>query len=287
MRVLLRAGIGFHVSIHDYMDDWAFGTRFGVERSRRMAAGADQLYAGAITRDAICQAMVDDLHARTGRNGSITRAGLEQEDFDYMSHEPEPPHDSIRIAYAGTIVAADEFALVAKALGQIRHQLPRPVTLEIFGNHSYRLQDWFNANWMRENGNLPALELSRALKQCDWGLSPMKLTDDDPRYNRFSLPTKFVSYLAAGLPIIVLGNPESTVVKMARRFAVGLCMTDGNLEKVSAQLFAALSESNPKSKYRGEILRCALAEFDARQMRATLHENFRKCASSRPGRSGN
>jgi hypothetical protein len=265
------------------MDDQGFGRRFGVERSRGMAAMADQLYAAATTRDAICRPMVDDLRARTGREGFINRAGLEQEDFDSLSHEPEAPGETIRIAYAGTIVAADEFALVARALGQIRQQLPRPATIELFGNHSYRAQSWFDAGWMKEHGNLPALELSQALKKCDWGLSPMRLADDDPRYNRFSLPTKFVGYLAAGLPVIVLGNPESTVVKMAQQYQVGLCATEGNLEKLSGQLLAILSEANPQSKYRAEIRRCALAEFDARRMRATLYENFRKCASVKPG----
>jgi glycosyltransferase involved in cell wall biosynthesis len=284
MRVLPGAGIGFHVSIHDYMDDRGFGMRFGAVRSRRIAAMAGQLYAAATTRDAIGREMVDDLRARTGRDGLITRAGLEQEDFDYLLREPEPQNDSIRIAYAGTIVAADEFALVATALGQIRRQLLRPVTLELFGNHSYRLQSWFDASWMKEHGSLPALELSRALKKCSWGLSPMRLADDDPRYNRFSLPTKFVSYLAAGLPVIVLGHPESTVVKMAQQYQTGLCVTEGNPEKLGAQLLAALSETNPRSKYRAEIQRCALAEFDARRMRAALYENFQTCASVFSGR---
>jgi len=287
MRVLPGAGIGFHVSMHDYMDDRGFGMRFGVERSRRLAAMADQLYAGATTRDAIGRAMLDDLRTRTGRDGLITRAGLEQEDFDYLSHETETQGESTRIAYAGTIVAANEFALVAKVLEQIRRQLPRPVTLEFFGDHSYRLESWFDASWMREHGSLPALELSQALKKCDWGLSPMRLADDDPRYNHFSLPTKFVSYLAAGLPIIVLGHPESTVVKMAQQYQAGLCVTEGNPEKLSAQLLEAFSKANPKQKYRAEIQRCALAEFDARRMRATLYSNFQTCAASKPDKGGN
>lgn len=75
-RALPRAGIGLHVSIHDYMDDWAYGARFGPPRSRRIAALADQLYAAATTCDAISQPMLEDLRARTGRDGLITRAGL-------------------------------------------------------------------------------------------------------------------------------------------------------------------------------------------------------------------
>jgi len=44
------------------------------------------------------------------------------------------------------------------------------------------------------------------------------------------------SYLATGLPVMELGHPESTVVKMAQQYQAGLCVTDGNPEKLNAQL---------------------------------------------------
>jgi hypothetical protein len=276
-RVLPQAGMAFHLSVHDYADTQAAVVRFGADRMKRMAAMAEQLFAAATTRDAICRALADDLRVRTSRDSSINHAGLEDEDFDYLAKTPETPGDSIRIAYAGTIIAAKTFAVFAPTLAQVRGRLSRPLTFEFFGDHSYRSQGWFDAGWMKEHGNLAAPELSRALKECAWGFAPMELTDDNPRYNRFSLPTKFVSYLAAGLPIITLGHPESTVVKMASEYDVGLCAASA--ETLGAPLFAALSAANPKSKYRGEIQRCALAEFDARRMRAALYGNFRKCAS--------
>lgn len=276
-RVLPQAGRGFHVSIHDYADTQPAIARFGAVRMKKMAALAEQLFAAATARDVICQTMVDDLRARIGRDSSVNRAGLEQEDLDYLSGDVPPPGNSIRIAYAGTIIAQKTFGAFVKALGQIRNRLPSPLTLDFFGDHSYRSQDWFAPDWMKEHGNLDAAGLSRALKECLWGFAPMELTDDNPRYNRFSLPTKFVSYLAAGLPIITLGHPESTVVKMASQYDVGLCATSA--EALDTQLPAALSSPDPKSKYRAEIRRCALAEFDARRMRATLYENFQKCVS--------
>lgn len=278
-RVLPGGRTNFHVSVHDFMDIRGVIEKFGVPRSRRMAAMADNLYASATTRDAICQAMSNDLAVRTGARGSINHAGLEQEDFDYLSAPPGQNDGPIRIAYAGTIIAEDTFGMVARALSQICKKLPRPVILDLYGDHSYRSRDWFDAGWMREHGNLPARELSRALKECDWGLSPMKLEDDDPRYNRFSLPTKFVSYLAAALPVIAVGHPESTVMKMASQYAAGLRITDGDPGKLAAQLLEGLSEPEPKAKYRAEMLRCALSEFDARRMRAALYENFRAAAS--------
>lgn len=279
--VLPDAKTAFHVSIHDYMDIRGVIEKFGLRRSRRMAATVDKLYASAGTRDAICQAMVDDLRLRTGVNGSVNRAGLEQEDFDYLGQTPKRREGAIRIAYAGTIIAEETFALLAAALSQIREKLPHPVTLEFFGDHSYRSRPWFDASWMIEHGHLPGRVLSQALKECDWGLSPMKLTDDDPRYNRFSLPTKFVSYLAAALPVIAIGHPESTIMKMTAKYTVGVSITDDHAEKLRGQLLEGLSELEPKATYRAEMLRCALSEFDARRMRAALFESFRAASSPR------
>jgi hypothetical protein len=137
-RVLPEGETGFHVSIHDYMDIRGAIQKFGERRSRQMAAMSDRLYAAATTRDAICQAMVDDLHLRTGAAGSINRAGLEQEDFDYLAAAPKRNDGPMRIAYAGTIIADETFALFARTLDQIRGRLPRPVVLDFFGDHSYR-----------------------------------------------------------------------------------------------------------------------------------------------------
>jgi glycosyltransferase involved in cell wall biosynthesis len=278
-QALQKARIGFHVSLHDYADIQGNEVRFGAKRSHQMAALADKLFANATTRDAISQPMLDDLRARTGCNGSLARAGLEQEDFDFMSGKPGTPSDSIRIAYAGTIIAEKEFALVAQTLAQIRERLPLPVWLDFFSDQSYRSQEWFDAAWMREHGNLPAAELLRALRDCTWGFSPMELTDDNPRYNRFSFPTKFITYLAAGLPVITLGHSESSVVKMATTYPVGLCITDANRENLSARLFAALSDRNPGLKYRAAIQRCAAEMFDARRMRRVLYDCFQRCAA--------
>jgi glycosyltransferase involved in cell wall biosynthesis len=279
-QVLPQFKTGFHVSIHDYADVGANTPKFGKSRSRKLAGMAENLYASATTRDAISQPMLDDLRAQTGCDGAVAHAGLEPEDFDYLSAKTGARMDSIRIAYAGTILAEKEFALFARALARIRGRMPLPLTLDFFGDHSYRSRGWFDSGWMREHGNLPAAQLSQALKECTWGFLPMELADDNPRYNRFSLPTKFASYLAAGLPIITLGHPESSAVKMVSQYEVGLCSTTGDVEKLSAQLPAVLSEPDPKPKYRAEIQRCASMEFDAGRMRALLCKNFQNCAAA-------
>jgi glycosyltransferase involved in cell wall biosynthesis len=279
---LLPSGIPFHVSVPDYADCGGWAKKFRQSQTREFAMQADLLYARATTRDAICQPMVDDLRARTGADGTVMRCGLEPEDFEYLSAKTSVPTDVIRIAYPGTIIVEKEFALFTQALARVRHQLPRPVSLEFFGDHSYRSRQWFDPAWMTEHGNLPAAELLSALKKCSWGFAPMGLTDDNPRYNRFSLPTKFVSYLQAGLPVITLGHPESSVMKMAAAYPVGVSHADADMDSFGQKLRTALSANPPWEQFGPEIRRCARQEFDAQKMRAALHEHFRICAGASP-----
>lgn len=279
---LQDAKIGFHVTMQDYVDTASRAGRFGLARSQRMARSQDQLYAAAATRDATSHPMIADLQSRTGSSAAqMLHAGLEQNDFGWLAKDPVSSGPELRIAYAGTIIVEEEFALFVRALAGIRKQLPGPVTLEFFGNHAYGGRPWFDATWMRERGNLAEPALTGALRECAWGFAPMALKDDDPRYNRFSFPTKFISYLAAGLPVITLGHPESSVMKMARAYDVGLCTSAGNVEKLSAELLATLGRTGAAAEYRKEIVRCATAEFDARRMRAVLRDCFRSCASQK------
>jgi len=208
----------------------------------------------------------------------MLHAGLEEDDFEHLATGFQAGRGEIRIAYAGTILVEEEFVLFVQALARIRQRLPLPVWLEFFNYHSYRSRAWFDSAWMQERGHLPPPALSEALKKCAWGFAPMGLTDDDPRYNRFSFPTKFITYLAAGLPVITLGHPESSVVKMAQAYRVGPCVTSSHLEALGRELLDALSDPTPWSKYGPEILRCAQTEFDARRMRKTLYDCFRRCA---------
>jgi hypothetical protein len=271
---LANTGIAVHTSIHDYADINSYAFRLGRERTARMAATADRLYANATTRDAISEPMITDLRSRTGRDGAIVRAGLESEDFGYLENKRETASEEIRIAYAGSIIAEETFALFVQALKRLRPKLSKPVSLEFFSAHSYRDRAWFDSSWMHEHGLVSEEALSNALKSFSWGISPMSLTDEDPRYNRFSLPTKIVSYLAAGLPAIIVGHPESTLVKLARVYEIGCCITSAEPAAIENELFLALPSPNPWSQFRSEIQRCAHAEFDANRMREALYRSL-------------
>ncbi len=234
----------------------------------------------------------------------------------------------IKIAYAGTILVEKEFETFIRLLNQpsTKHQeqgtknkelgtknyelgtknqeqgtknqeqITTLVELHFFGAHSYADRPWFDSGWMIEHGNLPERELVEALRDCDWGFIPMSLDDEDPRYNRFSFPTKFITYLAAGLPPIVMGHPESSVMKMAERYDVGLRVNgqgggEGGwflvpcsslaergsevvIEKADFGGGRLLADAAIRHKMLPGIVGCARQNFDAEAMRRCLWESI-------------
>lgn len=277
-QALVRSGAietAYHATVQDYPDAHFHGRLWGWARAERMARMQEDIYRFATTRDATSYPMLDDLALRTGRNGvQMLHQGLEASDIELLeiggasdaSFRVAPAGSPVRIAYAGTILVMREFALFAQALEGIRKAIP--VELHLWGAHSYRDQPWFRGEWMTEHGNLPERKLIAALRECDWGFIPMSLRDEDPRYNRFSFPTKFITYLAAGLPVITLANRYSSVMRMAESYNVGLKFSEESI--ASDELIAGLTRGKERSILNSEILRCATTEFQANRMRETL-----------------
>ena len=99
----------------------------------------------------------------------------------------------------------------------------------------------------------------------------MDLTDDNPRYNQFSLPSKVVTYLANGLAIISHGHKSSTITHLAGKYSFGIRLENENENVMDSLLIEGLGERDVWGHYAGEILRCAHSEFDAASMRERLH----------------
>jgi len=209
----------------------------------------------------------------------MLHAGVEDFELETLRGESFSVRNEIRIAYAGTILSEPEFHLFVDALNNLRASLSQSIRLDLFGAHSYSGRPWFNPAWMREHGDLPELELRNRLRECTWGFSSMGLSDDNPRYNRFSFPTKFITYLAAGIPVITLAHPKSSLARMAGAYALGPIATAGSAAELAADLRTALADPAPHARYRQEIIRCADTEFSASRMRTTLYSCFQCCAA--------
>ena len=275
-QILLKSKVRFHTTVQDYPDANNHILRLGAARAHSLAKLSDELYSHANTRDATSREMISDLHLRTQKDAAqVMHAGLEEYDFTYLSSKKSRHSNEIRIAYPGTIVVERDFELLVSILARIRPILRADIVLEFFGTSLSRSRPWFDPSWMREHGPLSAKALLQKLRECTWGLVLMGLSDSDPRYNRFSFPTKFITCLAAGLPMIVVGHVNSSLVEMAKRYPVGPVLTSSDPEEIEKELLMAFAIEDPWSRFGNEIQRCARAEFDATRTREALYECFR------------
>jgi hypothetical protein len=264
--------VPIHVTLQDFPDSQQRQRLLGVEVTRKMASLQKTLYQFATTCDATSLPMLQELQRQTGRLGEqMLHAGLENEDF-YFLEKPVPDlslRPSLRIAYAGTIVVEEEFKAFIQILETLRYSFSSRLELCFWSAHSYRGRPWFNPSWMKEFGHLPEHDLRIALRGLDWGFIPMSTNDDDPRYNRFSFPTKFITYLAAGLPILSFGHPESSLMKLTHPYQLGarFFSKDEMRAKMTTNF---LQDPLMKRLVRPEIVRCSRDWFDACRTRSQL-----------------
>lgn len=271
-RTVMDLGIPWHISVHDFP--------YPPPSPRSWLASfqgmLDDLYAGASSRDVIGPEMAGDLEQRTGRKtDTFFRCSVEPEEFEHVRNKTLAPIcDKIIIGYPGTILAEDTFARFIAALDLIREKLPLPVEVHLFTAHSYRDRAWYDPSLIFEQGFLYGEDLERAYRRCNWGLAIMPLKETNPRYSRFSFPCKFTRPLASGLPIICLGHPESSLIRLAIHYQLGPVLSLTEPAQIASALLSALSDLEASPRVRSEILRCAENEFNAERNRRRLKEAF-------------
>ena len=268
-RVIPKLGIPWHFSMHDMPDTDEMKKLLGPSRARRFMHMQERLYRGAVSRNVVGSVMGEEMCERTGIKAEFEfRCSVEPEDLEKMA-VPKVPHKEgvLNIGYAGTIIAEDAFEFLVKTLEQIKQTLLQPVRIHLFSSHSYKERPWFNPEFIIEHGHLSFQELQKPYAACDWGLVLMQMHDDDPRYNRFSFPCKFTQTLAAGLPMICIGNSKSSLIRLARNFELGILITEMDRDKVTKTLAAQLADNSKTTLFRSEIHRCASTLFNAESMR--------------------
>lgn len=260
-----------HTTIQDYPDIHGNELVWGEEIATSMTSYQLRLYSDADTRDATSLEMLDDLKQRTGMQGSqMLHEGLEREDFDrILKPLCERSSAPLRLAFAGTILAEEAFSNLVAALRLVAGK-QKNITLDFWGAHSYRHKHWFDPTWMSEHSNCNRDQLVESLSTCDWGCLAMPLDPLSSRYARFSFPTKFITYLAAGIPTVLLARTDSSVGKMLHRFGVGLLLSESSPEEMADTLRTTLWKFEYRQRLRSRMVRCAEEHFHADKKRAIL-----------------
>jgi glycosyltransferase involved in cell wall biosynthesis len=280
-RIMPRVKTHWHLALHDMPDTAARVTALGADRAGRFMRQTEELYRQASSHAVISPAMAEEMRARTGIECSnIFRCAVEPEILPRLRQPAlKPKDDTIRIGYAGTIIAEATFALLVRALKATRERLGRKIEIHLYSWHSYAGREWFDPSLIIEHGSKTEAEIYEQYQQLTWGLAIMNLEETDSRYNRFSFPCKFTAALAAGLPLICLGHRKSALIELAKNYRLGLVLTDEDADQLSDRICERLADYARFDHYRSEIARCAETDFNAECNRKTFQEMLRLTSS--------
>ena len=192
-----------------------------------------------------------------------------------------PEDDTIRIGYAGTVVAQEAFAAFVAGVKAARAKTKRKIEIHLYSWHAYRDRPWFDPEIIIEHGSRTEEEVYQEYRKMNWGLVLMHTTDEDPRYNRFSFPCKFTSALATGIPLICMGHHESTLIQLSRRYDLGLLLTDEDQSRIGDILAAGLVDTSRLDHFLKEGARCANEEFSAARNREALNKYIEVAMTAR------
>jgi len=267
------AGTRLHASLCDFPDHNGLKRTWGEARCRRFVNTAIRLVGQAESCSGGGHGIVAEMHLRTGRkDGLVVHSGFEPQHLEALENTPvdQEPDGVIRLAYAGTIISEAGFLQMLDALKRIRLQVSQKVVLEFFGGRNYRSRAWFDPDWMMEHGRYTDEELVAALRRCAWGIVVMDPAGEDLQYSRFSFPNKVGTYLSAGVPVLGLGHPTSSLAHIMQRHRLGRFTSATAPMEQEEFLLDSLRIFSPRTVFRDDILRCARTEFNAADMRARL-----------------
>lgn len=263
-----------HTTIQDYPDIHGNSNRWGLFITKELREKQLLLYSEATTCDATSLPMLNNLNSLTQRRGvQMLHEGLESSDFIRIQNKYRSNAPKLKLAFIGTILAGDEFSLLIDAL-KLAGADKNSVSLDIWSTHSYKKESWFDSTWMFERGNEVRTSLLEKLSGCDWGCLTMPFQHDQSRYGKYSFPTKFITYLAAGIPTLILGPNDSAVNKMAEEYDLGLRFCSKNISEISNNLLQKLYDYKNRAEYLNSMLACAQKYFFAEKMRKKLWDCF-------------
>ncbi len=213
------------------MDDWVAA----VSRNYPyLAKTADRFMAVAVNRSpalfAISPEMAQLFEKRWGGKWEVLANYLRATKTSPITRQIQPSKIGRRIGFFGDVYAVQADALVCFSQACAR----RGAELVIYGNVDprYRKCDWGTTTVFM--GRVTPAEADTLMRKCDILYLPFGFDSEVRWMVTTSFPTKLADYAAAGLPVIIHGPADSTIVRFARRHQWGCILDTLHLETVCA-----------------------------------------------------
>lgn len=151
-----------------------------------------------------------------------------------------PIEGKFRVVVAGQIYGSEP---LQELIDLLCSKIPNvPVEVHWYGNEANlkvtKKVDWRKITFVAE-GTLPRDQMPRAIQDYDAGY--LNFTQSKLEFSKYSVPTKLITYLEAGLPVIFHADQSSEIHLLNSRYEFGLNLkVDDDLQKLQTH----------KSKYQ-------------------------------------
>lgn len=245
--------------------------RRNCRRAARVVVLSDDM------RDTLRARGLDTAHVRVINNFALEP----DEGARLMQPPPEAlkPDGEVRILFAGNVGRFQGLETAVDALHELRD---RPeIQLHVVGDGVARaaLERRAGAllgHTIHFQGFRPLPEAIAFMDDADLGLVSLQ-----PGVIRSAFPSKTMTYLAAGLPLLVMVEEDSALARLVREEGVGACSPQGDTAALAEAIRTAANDPEARARMKGAASALADSEFSARAALVRWDQVIAELAPSR------
>jgi hypothetical protein len=270
-----------HLSVHDDPVASASIAGWSAAAVRRVAADFSYCYQNAVSRDVISEGMREYYLASEGVDASVSTDGIE----DVSDMESR-----LLAAERRTFPRIGE-RLIVGHVGNLHYRNEASAFLEAaskaFPGVTVELRVWgggMNYSWPRLRNVvvvpqrwMPRENLLSGLRECDWAYLPYGFADDRRVFVQTSFPTKLITYLEAGVPVLHHGPSYSSVYRFLLEYPVG-CLLDAPYGDALVDQLRHRLPNADLARIAASIREAVARHFDMQQLRARWISNLKSAA---------
>ena len=232
-------------------------------------------------------ALSDDMRDTiAGRGSSISNVRIinnfQLESFGVQGHLPDSmrkPEGSFRLLFAGNVGKSQGLDAVITAFSRL-DDLPN-LRLDILGDGAARKNLELQAGEKLGtriffHGYQPTENASQMIATADLSLVTLR-----PELYRIAYPSKTMSYLAAGTPILAIVEEKSALASMVRTEGVGYISPHGDVSSIASKIRQAYEDKESIQEMRIKALNLAAREFTPEAVLPKWAKIFKKISEQR------
>lgn len=228
-RFMQRTRLPVHVSVHD--DPVASAQLAGWPASmlRRLERAFGFCYREAASRDVISEGMRHHYATNHARDAVIVTHGID--DSECRAITVPSPRRPLRIVHVGNLHYPEEAIRFAEAV-----QAHGTAELTLIGNPPASVRAAAHRLGIRIVSWVSQAQLDVMLAEFDFAYLPYGFSPARRLFVETSFPTKLITYVKAGLPVLHHGPANSSVAAFLRRYRVGVLLDTMDRDALRAAL---------------------------------------------------